>query len=112
MHTKDMLAAALREVGLETMAAKAEKGFYHDFMSPLATPALQLLYDLGEQAVGSRDQNRCKVIMALRKRVMDGEFDASEEESDAWASSEEAQRIFDELVSSGGQPRTVKPDQS
>ena len=33
MHTKDILADALRDAGLPTMAARAAEGYYHDSVS-------------------------------------------------------------------------------
>lgn len=74
MHTKDFLAGELRKAGLEDMAAKAETGYYHDFLSPLATPAIQLASDLAEAGTPA--------ALALRVRHMNGEFDASDEEGD------------------------------
>ncbi len=90
MHTKDVLAAALREAGFDAMAAKAATGYYHDFLSPLALPALQLAEDLA--GIGTPE------AMALRQRVINGDFDASREESDAWAKSPEAQETFGQLT--------------
>lgn len=90
MHTKDILAAALREAGLGKMADKAAAGYYHDFLSPLATPCLQLEADL--RAVGT------PAAMALRARHLNGEFDASMEESDAWADSPDGQAAINSLA--------------
>jgi hypothetical protein len=70
MHTKDILAAELRKAGLDDMADKAAMGYYHDFLSPLATPSLQLAADL--TAVST------PAALALRDRHMNGEFDATE----------------------------------
>ena len=72
MHTKDILSLALREAGLNEMAKKAVMGYYHDFLSPLATPAMQLASDLRE--VGT------PAALAIRKRLLDGEFDATNDE--------------------------------
>lgn len=77
MHTNEMLAAALDEAGLPELAAKARRGFYHDFQSPLTMPQMQLCADLA--AAGTT------AAMRVRERVIDGEFDATEEEADAWA---------------------------
>ncbi|KKK69903.1 hypothetical protein LCGC14_2929370 [marine sediment metagenome] len=38
-------------------------------------------------------------IEATVKRAMNGEFDATKEESDAWANSPEGQQTFNDLVS-------------
>jgi len=96
MHTKDKLAAALREVGLDEMADKAATGYYHDYLSPLATPAITLVNDL---AVAASRGDHFKVgIIALRKRVINGDFDATSEESDDWAASEDGQAAFRSLL--------------
>ena len=88
MHTKDMLAEALREIGLTQMADKAATGWYHDFLSPLDLPEMQLANDL---AMAARDnESRRAEILKLRGRVIDGDFDASTEET-AWAASPEGQ---------------------
>lgn len=90
MHTKDILAAELNKAGLNEMAAKAATGYYHDFLSPLATPCLQLAADL--TAVGT------PAALALRARHMNGEFDATKEESDDWADSPDGKAAFSQLV--------------
>jgi hypothetical protein len=95
MHTKDQLAKALREVHLHTMAEEAERGYYDDFLSPLPTPNVVLCNNLALAASGSRNR---AVIMALRKRVIDGEFDATIEESEDWARSPEGQDTLRKLI--------------
>lgn len=90
MHTKDKLAAALREAGLDRMADKAAQGYYHDFLSPLALPCQQLDDDL--LTAGTPE------AMALRRRHHNGEFDASMEESDDWAQSQDGQDTMRRLV--------------
>jgi hypothetical protein len=86
MHTKDMLPTALREAGLDTMADKASTGYYHDFLSPLDLPEMQLITELGVAA--TKHPDKAETITALRQRVINGEFDASLEESEEWAKSE------------------------
>jgi len=90
MHTKDILAQALREIGLNEMADKAATGYYHDFLSPLATPEIQLAADLA--AVKTPE------ALALRRRVINGDFDATTEESEDWAQSEEGQEAMRNLM--------------
>jgi hypothetical protein len=90
MHTKDFLAQELRAAGLEEMAEKAARGYYHDFLSPLAMPEMQLDRDLF--AVGT------PAAMALRRRHHNGEFDASTEESDAWANSADGREAIGKLI--------------
>lgn len=96
MHTKDMLADALQQVGLDEMSAKARTGFYHDFLSPLDLPEMALITALG--AAVTAHPAKADAIMALRNRVIDGDFDASAEESEEWAKSEEGQETFGRLV--------------
>jgi hypothetical protein len=99
MHTKDMLAQALRDVGLDEMAAQAETGYYHDYLSPLDLPEVVLVNQLNIEAIAQEnDPDRQRAIMALRARVIDGDFDASQEESDAWANSPEGQAAFRKLI--------------
>jgi hypothetical protein len=86
MHTKDILAAELRKAGLFKMADAAATGFYHDFLSPLPLPQIQLADDLRQAATPE--------ALALLERVMDGEFDATKEESAAWAASAEGRKMF------------------
>jgi hypothetical protein len=73
MHSADRLAAALMQAGLPEMARKARAGYYHDFISPLEFPAMQLASDL--TAAGTSE------AAALRARHLDGEFDAPAEEA-------------------------------
>ena len=95
MHSKDRLADELSKIGLHEMAEKAANGWYHDFLSPLATPDIQLNFDLLEAAIhGNKQANE------LRLRFIDGEFDATKEESDEWAKSPEAAETFRELMKS------------
>ena len=89
MHTKDILAAELRKASLGQMAAKAETGYYHDFLSPLATPCLQLAADLADAGTPA--------ALALRARHLNGEFDATMEESEEWANGPDGQAAFAKL---------------
>lgn len=91
MHTKDILAAELKKADLPEMAAKAATGYYHDFLSPLDTPCLQLAEDLAK--VGT------PAALAVRARHVNGEFDATEEESDDWAKSPEGRKAMRMLAS-------------
>jgi len=90
MHTKDFLAQELRKAGLDAMADKAATGYYHDYLSPLDTPELQLMCDL--RAVGT------PAAVALMQRHQLGEFDANFEESEAWAASPEGQAAIAQLI--------------
>jgi len=92
-HTKDKLADELRKIGLDEMADKAAAGWYHDYLSPLALPTLQLNLDLIDASIsGNKQANE------LRMRHLNGEFDANLQESDDWARSPEGQATFQKLM--------------
>lgn len=93
-HTKDVLADELEKAGLKEMADKARTGYYHDFLSPLDMPCMQLSNDLAK--AGTQE------ALALRSRHHNGEFDASLEESNAWAESADGKDTFQMLLKSGG----------
>lgn len=84
--TTERLARALEEKldlplpGLRDMIRKARDGYYDDFKSPIAMPCLQLYSDL--QALG---------LGEMAARAANGEWDATKEESDAWAASPDGQ---------------------
>jgi hypothetical protein len=78
--TKERLARAIIERSgghydprVERMVKLARAGRYDDFESDIATPLIVLRNDL--LAVGYTD---------LAQRVMDGDFDSTTEEADAW----------------------------
>lgn len=85
------LAAALHEAGLEEMAKRAEQGHYNEFFGPLAAPELVLIDELAK--VGSAP------ALALRERVINGDFDAGAEESEEWAASQDGMNAFNRLIS-------------
>ena len=99
-HTKDLLAAELRKVGLDDMADHAADGYYHDYLSPLATPELQLVEDLA--LASALNPNHEQDILKLRRRVINGDFDATKEESDEWANSPEGQEAYRQLIRGKG----------
>jgi len=84
MHTKDNLAQELEKAGLPEMAKKARAGIYHDYLSPLDFPELQLDVELHMAAEAGN-----AAAARLRDRHHAGEFDASFEESEEWANSAE-----------------------
>lgn len=73
--TKERLAEALRQAGLERMAVKAEDGDYDECESASVDPLLDLRGDLAAEMInghpGAKD---------LRQRVMAGEFEATDDE--------------------------------
>lgn len=90
MHSKDFLAQELRAAGLTEMADKAATGYYHDYLSPLDLPEMELAADLLDAGT--------EAAIKLRRRHLAGEFDATKEESDAWAASPEGQQAFGRLL--------------
>lgn len=87
--TTEKLAKAMINAGFgehHLMVKRAREGYYDDFKSPLPTPMIQLVKDL--QASGAD---------WLAKMAIDGAFDATLEESSAWASSPEGQELLAEL---------------
>jgi len=111
MHSKNKLADALMYLGLMDMSLQARGGYYHDYLSPLATPELQLLADLQEAAMKFSFPRR-RDIMLLRQRVIDGEFDATADESDEWVQSEDGQAAFARLAEklAEGHPKEMLGD--
>ncbi|SRR6266567_5188615 len=99
-HTTAKLARALREIpGVPAeMIRRAIDGYYHDYLSPLTFPETQLIADLRELAdLPVTPRNSRPLLRALALDVIDGKYDASKEESDAWAASPEGQETFRQL---------------
>lgn len=99
-HTTAKLARALSAIpGVpREMVQRAVDGYYHDFLSPLAMPELQLVADLRELAnAPAMPKDSRPLLRAMAQQVIDGEYDASKEESDAWARSPEGQETFRQL---------------
>lgn len=99
MKTYEKLAVALRAVGLEAMAKKADTGYYHDFLSPLDFPSLQLALDLATAAEAEKLEVIRSAILYLRNQIIDGIFDADLAESDEWMSGPEGRDAMRRLVS-------------
>jgi hypothetical protein len=100
-HTTAKLAAALSAVPAipREMVQRAVDGYYHDFLSPLDFPEIQLVTDLRAAAANtSLPRSTRQEISKLAQRVIDGEFDASLEESQAWAESPEGKETFRALA--------------
>jgi hypothetical protein len=90
----EKLAALLMEAGLHEMSLAAREYRYHDFKSPLGFPSTQLVHDLREAMT---PKNREKVN-AIYQMHMNGDFDATKEESDEWAAGPEGQDAFNRLI--------------
>jgi len=85
-HTKDYLADELAKVGLDELAARARTGEFHDYLSPHALPEIELINELNK--IGGPATKK------ILNRLINGEFDASREESDEWAKSPEGQELM------------------
>lgn len=96
MHTKDILADALRAAGLSDMAARAASGHYHDYLSELDMPAATLVAELTDLI----HRNPTQELIDLRQQVMEGKHDASKEEADEWYAAQDAKNkaILDEMI--------------
>jgi hypothetical protein len=79
----------------QAMINQARKGYYDDFKSDLATPIVQLVQDARKAG-----------LEGIAERAMNGEFDATKEESDAWAESPEGQEVMQQFM---GEARQQKP---
>lgn len=100
-HTTAKLARALSAIPAvpREMVQRAVDGYYHDFLSPLDFPEIQLVQDLRAIAGNtSLPRSVRQEIKRLAERVIDGEFDASPEESAAWAASPEGKETFRALA--------------
>lgn len=73
ISTKERLAQVLHAEGLFEMEKAARAGRYDDYESVSATPIADLVRDL--QAAGKHP---------LANRAMNGEFDGTKEEAEAW----------------------------
>jgi hypothetical protein len=89
LATKEKLARALIErkgsaydPRVDAMIKKARLGLYDDFESELETPIMHLVSDL--KIVGYED---------LAERAMNGEFDSTYEEAEAWMIREGAELL-------------------
>lgn len=95
--TREKLARAMAAAYCPTQPIRqAREGYYDEYLSQLPFPLLTLVSDL--EANGFR---------ALAQRVRDGDFDATKEESDAWAISDEGRQAFNDLLApAAAQTRT------
>ncbi len=80
--TKEKLAQVLHARGLFPMEKLARAGRYDDFESESATPIVDLVAAL-----------RANQHHDLVQRAMDGEWDATKEEAEAWAAGAEGREL-------------------
>jgi hypothetical protein len=96
--TSENLAKVLESVGLNDMAVKARADKYHDFLSDDALCALTLEEELRAARDACPDKERAARIETVRQQHLNGEFDASMEESDEWASGPDGLQAFKMLL--------------
>lgn len=96
--SSEKLAQTLEAAGApDEMVRNARADMYHDFKSPLAMPNHALLAHARQHGLDS-----------IAEGVMDGTWDATKEESDAWAKSPEGQAVFAELLQGGRRPNRAE----
>lgn len=84
MSTKENLVKALQDASApREMIDKAKAGYYDDFETSITTPIGQLVLDA-----------RAAGLQNIAERAMNGEFDATLEEGEAWI---KRSGIFDDL---------------
>lgn len=89
--TAERLAAALEEAGLPPeLVERARAAEFDDYRSPHAMPLITLVSEL--RAIGT------PAAAGIIQRVIEGEFDGTKAEADAWAASPEGRATFAELV--------------
>lgn len=101
--TMNYLARCLEAVSLYDMARRARLGHFDDYFCP---PEVDDGMNINRLVAELQDQARVQVtrsqrdrILELREQAINGEFDGTPEESDAWAKSESGQAVFNELRS-------------
>lgn len=87
MRTKEKLALVCEQEGFPDLAARARRAEFDDFESNSATPNIDLYNEFIRR--GRKD---------LAKRVVDGEWDSTPDESEAWAKSEDGRATFAALL--------------
>jgi hypothetical protein len=86
--TTEKLAQALEAAGAPAiMIQRAREGYYDDYKSSIPFPEMQLHNDANLAG-----------LEGIKAAVEAGEFDATKEESDEWARSEEGQAAIAELT--------------
>lgn len=94
------LADVLLAAGFNELANRAAEDEFHDFLSPNATPSVNLDMELvaliNDNPIGSREHI---AAVNIRGRHHNGDFDADEAESEEWAASDEGKATIDRLMS-------------
>lgn len=97
--TSRKLADALKAAGFAALATRAEADEFHEYFSPHGVPLMVLADELSAIIrTPSFSPRATQAAANIRARLIDGEFDASDEESDEWAGGEEGQETFRKLI--------------
>jgi len=99
-HSTVRLAKAFAEIPgcPRYMIERAVDGYYHDYLSELALPELQLVADARDLSHMPATPYQARPMWRrIAERVIDGEFDAGPVESDEWAASADGQATLGEL---------------
>jgi hypothetical protein len=97
--TSQKLADTLRAAGFLSLAERAEADEFHDFLSPHASPTLKLVEALAAFVMDDKNSKRQRVAAHhIGQRLIDGEFDATSAESEAWAENPAGQDAFKRLA--------------
>jgi hypothetical protein len=92
------LADALMAAGLLTMSLNARAYRYHDFRSDLDDPSTTLARELHAALKGAREPEQAQMIGGILAAHLEGRWDATPEESDAWMESDEGRAAMVRLV--------------
>jgi hypothetical protein len=85
--TKLKLAIRLQEIS-EDLAKRAETGEFSDFESQHACPKIELVGCLSQIYKTTTNLKRAQLAHNLATEVMEGKWDETREEADAWYQSE------------------------
>lgn len=98
---RERLAQALIELRIipAGQIRAARRGRYDDYLSDLEMPQLTLLMEL---------QPHGNIAQPLIRRVMDGEFDGSQHEAQAWADSPQGREVLGEFFGQHARPDPAK----
>ena len=99
MPATERLAIALEALDDERLAGmidRARRGHYDDYKSTLVQPLIVLVKELHDFG-----------LHGMVQRVIDGEFDSTQEESEAWINSPEGQKILSEFGATWIWPQRV-----
>jgi hypothetical protein len=81
---------------IDAMILRVREGYYHDYMSPVVMPDVQLVCDLRELAK-TTPQSARGMILNIVSEAIDGKFDATLKEGEEWMLSPEGQAALDSL---------------